>query len=102
MALAVSQCDGCGAVDDHPKHHYGPETYHHDCTPHRIIEDMTSESQYGFDENDQLVLLSRTPLAEKDYPEHTKRFLKLRDLAQKGTRGEQLRAKATALKPLEG
>lgn len=99
MALAVMQCDGCGQVDDHPKHHYGDETYHHDCTPHRVIEDMTSVSEYGRDESGNRVLVARTPIPEKDWPEGTKRFMNLRKLAEGGTRGDKLRAKALALTP---
>lgn len=97
MALAVSTCDDCGQTDDHPKHHYGAETYHHDCTPHRVIEDMTSVSVWGRDADNQLVLVSRTPLSEDLYDEHTKRFLHARQLALKGTRGDKLRAHLLAL-----
>lgn len=28
-----TRCDQCGKVDDHPKVHYGEQTWHHDCTP---------------------------------------------------------------------
>lgn len=96
------QCDGCGQTDDDPKHHYGDETYHHDCTPHRVIEDMTSVTQYQRDEDGNLNIASRTPIPEKDFPEHTKRFMAARKLAQEGTRGAKLRKHLTALKPLEG
>jgi hypothetical protein len=27
----ATQCDQCGQVDDHPKHHIGEVTKHHDC-----------------------------------------------------------------------
>lgn len=100
-ALHTSQCDACGQVDDHPKHHYGAETYHHDCTPFRVIDDMTSTSVYRV-EDGQMVLHERTPLAEADYSPTTKQFFALRKLAESGTRGEKLRAKALALKPTEG
>lgn len=102
MALHVSQCDGCGQQDDHPKHHYGAETYHHDCTPFRVIEDMTSVTEYQRLDDGSLKVLSRTPIPEKELPEHTKRFLAARKLAEGGTRGAKLRKHLIALKPLEG
>lgn len=40
VALIPSQCDGCGQTDDHPKLHYLDETYHHDCTPFRVLSDL--------------------------------------------------------------
>lgn len=33
-------CDNCGQTDDHPKLHYGAETYHHDCVPARVMADV--------------------------------------------------------------
>lgn len=37
---AYTRCDTCGKTDDHPKHHYGAETNHHDCIPARILDDL--------------------------------------------------------------
>lgn len=37
---AHTRCDSCGDTDDHPKHHYGSETNHHDCIPARILDDL--------------------------------------------------------------
>lgn len=99
MALAVTTCDNCGKTDSDPKHHYGSETYHHDCTPHRVIEDMTSISVYDRQDDGAVVLVSRSPIDPSDYPEHVKRFLKARDLAEKGTRGEKLRKHLLGLAP---
>lgn len=32
---ALSRCDQCGQVDDHPKAHFNTgETFHHDCLPY--------------------------------------------------------------------
>lgn len=36
MARVATPCDHCGQNDDHPKLHYGEETYHHDCTPAKV------------------------------------------------------------------
>lgn len=33
MSHAQTGCDQCGQVDDHPKLHYGTQTWHHDCVP---------------------------------------------------------------------
>lgn len=99
MANAFLTCDNCGQTDDHPKHHYGSETYHHDCTPHRVIEDMTSVSVYQRLDDGSLSLVSRTPIDPEDYDEHTKRFLNARALAQEGTRGEDLRKHLRSLQP---
>lgn len=98
--IAVQQCDGCGQVDDHPKHHYGQETYHHDCTPFRVIEDMTSISHWGHDEDGQPLLMGRTPLEEKHYPKQIADALTIKKLAEGGTRGEKLRKLITSGKPL--
>lgn len=37
-----SECDTCGQYDDHPKLHYGEETFHHDtaCLPVRVRRDI--------------------------------------------------------------
>jgi hypothetical protein len=40
MALTPTACDQCGQSDDHPKLHYGIETYHHDCIPARVRRDL--------------------------------------------------------------
>lgn len=38
---AISACDVCHAEDDHPKLHYGDATYHHDCVPAYVEQDVT-------------------------------------------------------------
>lgn len=45
MAHIPNQCDGCGAVDADPKLHYGDETYHHDCAPFRVLNDLPEDVQ---------------------------------------------------------
>jgi hypothetical protein len=47
MAHALTACDQCGQTDDHPKLHYGVETYHHDCLPHRAHLDAVSDPKVG-------------------------------------------------------
>jgi hypothetical protein len=43
MAYTPTACDQCGQTDDHPKLHYGIETYHHDCIPFRVREDLDDD-----------------------------------------------------------
>lgn len=43
MGNFISECDNCGQSDDHPKLHYGGETYHHDCIPARVARDLNME-----------------------------------------------------------
>lgn len=38
---AVNACDVCKQEDDHPKLHYGDATYHHDCVPPFVEQDVT-------------------------------------------------------------
>lgn len=87
-----SRCDGCGATDDHPKHHYGTQTFHHDCTPAFVLDDMTSVSTYVSDAQGNIALVSRTPIPEDDWHPGVKRFMAIRDVAMKGTRGPKLLA----------
>lgn len=94
------QCDGCGQVDDHPKLHYGAETYHHDCTPYRVIEDMTSVSSWDRDAEGQLVLLSREAMDPRDYFKTTSEALAIKALAEGGLRGDKLRKHIQSGKPL--
>lgn len=94
------QCDGCGQVDDHPKHHYGSETYHHDCTPFRVIEDMTSVSSWDRDAEGQLVLLGRELLDPRDIPKQISEALAIKALAEGGLRGDKLRKHIQSGKPL--
>ncbi len=83
------RCDGCGQTDDHPKMHYGAQTFHHDCIPAFVLDDLTSQSFYRVEGN-QLVLESRVPLPEENMHPGTRRLLKVRDKAQSGTRGPKL------------
>ena len=47
---AYTRCDNCGQTDDHPKLHYGAETYHHDCIPARVLDDCNLELGDGLPE----------------------------------------------------
>lgn len=88
MAHAPTACDQCGQVDDHPKLHYGPETYHHDCVPHRVLRDLTT---YGY--NDAGGTWVEGPdIPAGDLPEPIKQALSYRDKASGGVRGDKLRA----------
>lgn len=88
-ARVQARCDGCGQTDDHPKMHYGAQTYHHDCIPAFVMDDLTSESTYRVEGN-QLVLVDRVPLPEEHMHPGTRRLLAVRDKAQGGTRGPKL------------
>ena len=87
-----TRCDGCGQTDDHPKMHYGVQTYHHDCIPAFVMDDLTSESTYRL-EGGQYVLQDRVPLPEENMHPGTRQMLQIRKLAEGGTRGESLLAK---------
>lgn len=98
---SFQQCDGCGQIDDHPKLHYGgAETYHHDCVPFRVLEDMTSYSEYGRDEADQVVLLNRIAIPKSDMPKQIAEALAIKSFAEGGLRGEELRARIISGKAL--
>ena len=99
MTLAIYACDNCGQADNHPKLHFGAETYHHDCIPHRVIEDMTSVSTYSV-EDGALVLSAREPLERADLAKQTAEALAIREFAQNGLRGEELRKRITSGKAL--
>ncbi len=86
---AQLRCDGCGQTDDHPKMHYGAQTYHHDCIPAFVMDDLTSETYYEVQGN-QLVMSSRVPLPEERLHPGTRLMMKARDKAQSGTRGAKL------------
>jgi hypothetical protein len=86
--LITARCDGCGQADTDPKLHYGDrETYHHDCVPARVLDDLTSITVYEGGN-----VLSRERLDEKDLHPHTLRTLRVIEAAKGGTRGEKLRA----------
>jgi hypothetical protein len=46
---AITSCDQCGAYDDHPKVHYGLNTWHHDCTPARIKNEILGGAIHAVD-----------------------------------------------------
>lgn len=103
--LAVYTCDNCGQADDHPKLHYGgpggavAEVYHHDCLPHRVIEDMLSISEWEMTETG-LVLRDRRPIPRKSLPKSIAEALAIRDFALEGVRGTELRRLITSKKSL--
>lgn len=108
MAHATTTCDACGAADDHPKLHYGPETYHHDCIPHKVVRDFTTDGYwspvFGTDDQGQRVVIRMdwvdgNQLTEL-HPAHVI-ALALRDAALSGVRGDSLREHITALHALE-
>lgn len=87
MAHTDTACEQCLQVDDHPKLHYGAETYHHDCMPGKVVRDFTTAGYWGG--NGQWV--EGEKLSEDDvHPTH-QHALKLRDAALKGTKGDELR-----------
>lgn len=78
-ARVETPCDHCGQTDDHPKIHYGVETYHHDCMPMRVVQEL--EAAAAIEDEDYA-----------DLAENSKRALEFRQTAMKGTRGPKLLA----------
>jgi hypothetical protein len=94
----ILRCDTCGQSDDHPKHHYGRQTFHHDCTPASVIDEMTSLVTLNLDQQGNVLGIAYlTPLDPEDYHPGVKRFLEIREAAMKGTRGPKLLAHITKM-----
>lgn len=85
-ARAATTCDHCGQTDDHPKLHYGVDTYHFDCLPQRVLRDLTTVGTF---DNGQYVEES-----DADLPAAAQaaadRVLAIREAAQGGTHGDDL------------
>lgn len=90
------RCDGCGKTDDHPKHNYGDLTFHYDCSPAFVVDDMTSVSDWVWDDG-QKVLHRRDPLPEDSYHPATAHFLRVREAALAGKHGDDLLTEALRL-----
>lgn len=90
------RCDNCGQTDDHPKLHYGEETYHHDCIPARVMDDIESETQYEVVQNPaqpgghELRAVGRRKLADEDQPDEVKRLRQIVEHAKAGNTGPKL------------
>lgn len=93
----VSRCDTCGQVDDHPKHHYPPYTFHHDCTPAWVLDALTTIAHMGTDDEGNQVVLARTAIPEDRWHEGTKMFMRIRQAALDGTHGDDLVAHIESL-----
>lgn len=83
-----TECDGCGQHDDHPKVHYGQETYHHDCLPHRVLRDLTTVGTFV---DGQYV---ETPGVEmhEDAAATVARLVEIVDACKGGLKGDNLLA----------
>jgi hypothetical protein len=81
------RCDSCGQTDDHPKMHYAAQTYHHDCIPAFVMDDLTSQTYYNV-ETGQVV--DRVPLPEEELHPGTRRLLETAEKAKSGVRGPKL------------
>jgi hypothetical protein len=86
------RCDICGQTDDHPKHHYMNQTFHHDCTPAYVLDDMTHETFYTRDAAGNAFVTSRVPIPEENWHPGTKMYFKIREKALSGTHGNELLA----------
>ncbi len=85
------RCDGCGQVTDHPAHHYGNLTFHHDCTPDYVLREMTSHNHFRpGDDGGPPVLVSQTPLPEEEWHPGVRKFMQVRQAALDGTHGADL------------
>jgi hypothetical protein len=73
---AVLACEQCGQTDDHPKHHFGTETRHHDCDPAHVVRQLEAAAEVD----------------DPDIAAHAKRALDIRKTALSGTRGAKLLA----------
>lgn len=93
-----ARCDNCGQTDDHPKLHYGLETYHHDCIPARVMDDIESETLYEVVRNPavpgghELRVTGRRPLSDDELPEAVHRLREIVKKAKAGAHGEKLLA----------
>lgn len=66
-------CDTCGQVDDHPKLHYGVETFHHDCVPARVRREIGEHQML-----DQIIAAASSGVRGSDLRAH------IADLHQEG------------------
>lgn len=108
MAHVATLCDGCGSVDDHPKLHYGPETYHHDCLPHKVVRDLTTtgywKPKFGSDEDGNRIVVGQDwvdgdPIPAEELHPSIAHALAIRDAALSGIRGDALRDHVAATAP---
>lgn len=96
MATAL-QCDQCGQVDDHPKHHYAKpdgtvESHHFDCVPHTILQDLTHVTEHQMDpDQGRFRAMSRNRIPDDELDEHKSFVLRVREQAQGGLHGDELR-----------
>jgi hypothetical protein len=106
-----SRCDTCGQVDDHPKFHYGNDTYHHDCLPYKVTRDLTTYGYwmpvYGVNAEGQPVVIDNQWVDGDEVPEseqhqHNKNVLALKKKAESGVHGDKLAAFAATLPAQEG
>jgi len=81
-------CDGCGQVDAHPRVHYGAETYHHDCIPHRVLVDLTTVGTFV---NGQYVETPDVPMSE-EAAATVARLVEIVDACKGGLKGDDLLA----------
>ena len=93
-----ARCDNCGQTDDHPKLHYGAETYHHDCIPARVMDDIEGETLHEVVQNPaapgghELRVIGRVGLPDEELPEAVHQLRKIIKKAKGGTHGDKLLA----------
>jgi hypothetical protein len=86
--MATEQiCDGCGQVDSDPRLHYGLETYHHDCIPYRVLQDVTTVGSFV---DGQYVETPDVPMSDAAAAS-VARFIEIVDACKGGLRGVELR-----------
>jgi hypothetical protein len=81
------RCDSCGQTDDHPKMHYAAQTFHHDCIPAFVMDEITSEAYIDVSTGQVVELV---PLPEERLHPGTRRLLETIEKAKSGTRGPKL------------
>jgi hypothetical protein len=94
---ATDLCVQCGQTDDHPKLHYAKageetKTYHFDCLPFLVLQDVTHVTDHQFDPIEQRFRIAgRQEISRDDLHPHNAWILKVREQANKGKHGDELR-----------
>ena len=93
-----ARCDNCGQTDDHPKLHFGPETYHHDCIPARVMDQIEGTATFEVVSNPampgghELRMTSLRKLDDDELPDAVHTLRKIIAKAKSGTHGDKLLA----------
>jgi hypothetical protein len=70
--------------------HYAAQTFHHDCIPAFVMDELTSEAYFEPAPGGGFTVSQLVPLPEEDLHPSTRRVLDIRKKAESGTRGPKL------------